>query len=145
MQTFTRLELNQAVSNAELPNTSFVRGVSSGATGYAIAAGGGSAVVKLTQVTGIFVAGEQIIINEDTEISRSIKTVRTFGIQDIKSVYQDTSSVSGYAADFVADTVLQSRVPTGFSITDNLNINAAGIATCAGRSFTGIKLSLIHI
>ena len=110
MQTFTRLELNQAVSNAELPNTSFVRGVSSGATGYAIAAGGASAIVKLTQVTGAFVAGEQIIINEDTEISRSIKTVRTFGIQDIKSVYQDTSSVSGYAADFVADTVLQSRV-----------------------------------
>ena len=143
MQTFTRLELNQAISSAKLPNTSFVRGVSSGATGYAIAAGGGSAIVKLTQVTGTFVAGEQIIINEDTEISRSIKTVRTFGIQDIKSVYQDTSSVSGYAADFVADTVLQSRVPTGFSITDNLNINAAGIATCAGRSFTGIKTDTI--
>ena len=40
MQTFTRLELNQAVSNAELPDTSFVRGLSSGATGYAIASGG---------------------------------------------------------------------------------------------------------
>ena len=97
MQTFTRLELNQAVSNAELPDTSFVRGLSSGATGYAIAAGGASTVVKLTQVTGVFVAGEQIIINEDSEIPRSIRTVRTFGIQDIKSVYQDASSVSGYA------------------------------------------------
>ena len=143
MQTFTRLELNQAVSNAELPDTSFVRGLSSGATGYATAAGGASAVIKLTQVTGVFVAGEQIIINEDSEIPRSIRTVRTFGIQDIKSVYQDTSSVSGYASDFVADTVLQSKVPTGFSITDNLNINAAGIATCAGRSFTGIKTDTI--
>ena len=109
MQTFTRLELNQTVSNAELPNTSFVRGLSSGATGYAIAEGGASAVVKLTQVTGVFVAGEQIIINEDPEIPRSIRTVRTFGIQDIKSVYQDASAVSGYASDFVADTVLQSK------------------------------------
>ena len=36
MQTFTRLELNQPVSNTELPDTSFVRGLSSGATGYAI-------------------------------------------------------------------------------------------------------------
>ena len=143
MQTFTRLELNQAVSNAELPDTSFVRGLSSGATGYAIAAGGASTVVKLTQVTGVFVAGEQIIINEDSEIPRSVRTVRTFGIQDIKSVYQDASAVSGYASDFVADTVLQSKVPTGFSITDNLNINAAGIATCAGRSFTGIKTDTI--
>ena len=143
MQTFTRLELNMSVSNAKLPDTSFVRGLSSGATGYAIAAGGSSAVVKLTQVTGVFVAGEQIIINEDSEIARSIKTVRTFGIQDVKSVYQDASAVSGYASDFVADTVLQSKVPTGFSITDNLNINAAGIATCAGRSFTGIKTDTI--
>ena len=77
MQTFTRLELNQAVSNAELPDTSFVRGLSSGATGYAIAAGGASTVIKLTQVTGVFVAGEQIIINEDSEIPRSVRTVRS--------------------------------------------------------------------
>ena len=150
MQTFTRLELNQAVSNAELPDTSFVRGLSSGATGYATAAGGASAVIKLTQVTGVFVAGEQIIINEDSEIPRSIRTVRTFGIQDIKSVYQDASAASGYSSDFVADTVLQRKVPTGFSIVDKLNIGVTGIATCPGRSFTGIKtdtiiLSLIHI
>ena len=143
IQTFTRLELNQAVSNAELPDTSFVRGLSSGATGYAIAAGGASAVIKLTQVTGVFVAGEQIIINEDPEISRSIKTVRTFGIQDVKSVYQDASSLSGYASDFVADTILQRRVPTGFSIVDKLNIGVTGVATCAGRSFTGIKTDTI--
>ena len=143
LQTFTRLVLNQAVSNTQLPNTSFVRGLSSGATGYATAAGGASTVVKLTQVTGIFVQGEQIIINEDPEISRSIQTVRTFGIQDVKSVYQDASSVSGYASDFVADTVLQRRVPTGFSIVDKLNIGVTGVATCAGRSFTGIKTDTI--
>ena len=143
LQTFTRLVLNQAVSSAQLPDTSFVRGLSSGATGYATAAGGGSAVVKLTQVTGVFVQGEQIIINEDPELSRSIQTVRTFGIQDVKSVYQDASSVSGYASDFVADTVLQRRVPTGFSIVDKLNIGVTGVATCAGRSFTGIKTDTI--
>lgn len=143
IQTFARLVLNDTVTNAELPNASYVRGVSSGATGYSIAAGGASSIVKLTQVTGAFIAGEQIIINEDTEISRSISTVRTFGIQDIKSVYQDASSLSGYAADFVADTILQRKIPTSFSITDTLNINAAGIATCAGRSFAGIKTDTI--
>ena len=144
MQTFTRLELNQDVSNSLFPlETAYVRGLSSGATGYMVHANNNSPVVKLTQVTGTFVSGEQIIINEDPEIPRSIKTVRTFGIQDIKSVYQDASTVSGYASDFVADTVLQSKVPTGFSITDNLNINAAGIATCAGKSFTGIKTDTI--
>ena len=71
----------------------------------------------------------KIIFNEDPEISRSIKTVRTFGIQDIKSVYQDASTLTGYTADFVADTVLQRKIPTGFSITDKININATGIAT----------------
>ena len=143
VQTFTRIVLNSAVSNAQLPDASRVRGVSSGAIGYATAAGGASTIIKLTEVTGTFMEGEQVLINEDDEISRSITTVRTFGIQDIKSVYQDASAVSGYAADFVADTVLQKRVPTNFSITDVININAAGIATCAGRSFAGIKTDTI--
>ena len=31
--------------------------------------------------------GEQIIFNEDPEISRSIKTVRTFGIQDVSNQF----------------------------------------------------------
>ena len=143
VQTFTRLILNSAVSNTELPDASRVRGLSSGAIGYATAAGGASAIVKLTEVTGVFMQGEQVIINEDPEVSRSITTVRTFGIQDIKSVYQDASALSGYSADFVADTILQRKVPTGFSITDKININAAGIATCAGGNFTGIKTDTI--
>ena len=96
IQTFTRLVLNQQVSNSDFPlDTAYVRGLSSGATGYMVFPNNNSTVVKLTQVTGTFVSGEQIIINEDPEISRSIQTVRTFGIQDIKSVYQDASSVSG--------------------------------------------------
>ena len=32
-------------------------------------------LLKITQVTGTFMQGEQIIFNEDPEISRSIKTV----------------------------------------------------------------------
>ena len=143
IQTFTRLVLNNAVSNTELPDASYVRGLSSGATGYATQAGGSSAVVKLTQVTGSFIAGEGVIINEDPELSRSIQTVRIFGIEDIKSVYQDASTLSGYASDFVADTVLNRKIPTGFNVSDVLNINAAGIATCAGKSFAGIKTDTI--
>ena len=122
-----RLVLNSSVSNTQVPDASYVRGLSSGAQGYTTASGGGSDIVKITQVTGTFMQGEQIIFNEDPEISRSIKTVRTFGIQDIKSVYQDASSLTGYSADFVADTVLQTKTPTGFSITDKIDINAAGI------------------
>ena len=87
--------------------------------------------------------GEQIIINEDTEISRTITTVRTFGIQDIKSVYQNADPLPGYGADFDADTVLQRQIPTGFSITDKIDINSSGIATCPGGNFTGIKTDTV--
>jgi len=143
IQTFTRLVLNSAVSNTQMPDASYVRGISSGATGYATAAGGNSTIIKLTQVTGSFIAGEGIIINEDPELSRSIQTVRIFGVEDVKSVYQDASTLSGYASDFVADTVLNRKIPTGFNVSDVLNINAAGIATCAGKSFAGIKTDTI--
>ena len=143
IQTFIRLTLNSSVTNAQVPDASYVRGLSSGAHGYTIASGGNSDVVKITQVTGTFMQGEQIIFNEDPQISRSIKTVRTFGIQDVKSVFQQTSALTGHTVDFVADTVLQRKIPTGFSITDKININASGIATCPGGNFTGIKTDTI--
>ena len=44
-----------------------MRSLSSGAIGYATAAGGASAIVKLTEVTGVFMQGEQVIINEDSK------------------------------------------------------------------------------
>ena len=51
--------------------------------------------------------------------------------------------MTGYSSDFVADTVLQRTTPTGFSITDKIDINASGIATCPGGNFTGIKTDTI--
>ena len=120
-----------------------MRGVSSGATGYAIAAGGSSTVVKLTQVTGTFIAGEQIIINEDTSFIRSIKSIKSFGIQDVKSVYQDTSSVSGYVTDFVADTVLQRVIAPNFSNSDLITITGAGATTNGAYNFVGVSTGTI--
>ena len=143
IQTFTRLVINSSVTNTQVPDASYVRGLSSGAHGYTTSSGSNSNVIKVTDVTGTFMAGEQIIINEDPEVSRSIETVRTFGIQDIKSVFQQTSVLTGHTVDFVADTVLQRKIPTGFNITDKININASGIATCAGGVFTGIKTDTI--
>ena len=141
IQTYTNLTVSATLSGTQLPTGSYLRGVSSGATGYSI--GGSGTNFNLLQVSGTFVKGEQIIINEDTEISRTISELKIWGIGDILSVYQDANQVSGYNVDFVADTVLQSSIPTGFSIIDTLNINATGIATCAGKSFAGIKTDTI--
>ena len=144
VQTFTELTLNSSVSNAQLPDSSFVEGVSSGASGFANAQGGGSDTVNLVQTTGTFIAGEQLRINGTTLVSRSIKRVRTFGIEDIKSVFQDSTSVdSELKSDFSGDLILQRKTAPNFSIADQITISSAGIATVAGKNFVGIKSDAI--
>ena len=143
VQVFTKIELNQGVTNAEVPLTSFIRGVSSGATGYVSIVSGGNDCIYLSEVTGQFMAGEQLIINEDTSFVRSIKTVKTFGIQDVKSVYQDTSALTGYAADFVADTVLQRVIAPNFSNADQITITGAGATTNGAYNFVGVSTGTI--
>ena len=107
IQTHTTLVLNTAVSSTELPDTAFIEGLSSGASGFAIDAGGNSATVKLRDTSGTFIAGEQIRINGLTTVARSIKTVTAHRLEDIKSVYQDSSAFAGFAFDFSGDLVLK--------------------------------------
>jgi len=145
VQTHTVLTVNESLSSVTCPETSYVRGVSSGAFGYAAESPSGT-TLTLIQTSGTFITGEQIVINESTEISRSIVSVRTFGIEDVKSVYQDSTALtSQLKVDFVADTVLQKSLPRNFSLTDKLTITSAGAATCPGRNFaeTGIKVDSI--
>jgi len=140
VQTFTELTLNSSVTNAQLPDSSFVEGVSSGASGFANAQGGGSTTVNLVQTTGTFIAGEQLKINGTTLVSRSVSSVRTFGIEDVKSVFQDSTAVdSELKSDFSGDMILQRKTAPNFSIADQITISSAGIATVAGKNFVGIK------
>ena len=140
VQTYTELTLNQSLTSVQCPATSFVKGASSGASGYVVDAAAGSSVIKLSQTSGTFIQGESIIINESSIIPRTIKSIKAYNIQDIKSVYQDSTAVSsGLKTDFVADTVLYNFTPNNFSITDRLSINSAGIATCPGKTFLGIR------
>ena len=140
VQTFTELTLNSSVTNAQLPDSSFVEGVSSGASGFANAQGGGSATVNLVQTTGTFIAGEQLKINGTSLVSRSVTSVRTFGIEDVKSVFQDSTAVdSELKSDFSGDLILQKKTAPNFSIADQITISNAGIATVAGKNFVGIK------
>ena len=143
VQIFTKIELNQVVSNTEVPLTSFVRGVSSGATGYVSIRSGGTAIIHLSEVTGKFIAGEQIIFNENTSFIRSVKSNKTFGIQDVKSVFQDTASVAGYGVSFTADMVLNRVIDPNFSNADTLTITGAGATTNGAFNFAGISTGTI--
>ena len=141
LQTYTQLTLNQGVSGIDLPITSFVKGVNSGASGYATAAGNGTTIL-LRQTSGSFQIGEALLINGlQTIPTRVISGIRIFDTKDIKSVYQSTA-VSGFVNPFSADVNLEKTIANGFNSTDNITISydTAGNANinCAGKTFTGI-------
>ena len=140
IQTHTTLVLNTAVSSTELPDTAFIEGLSSGASGFAIDAGGNSATVKLRDTSGTFIAGEQIRINGLTTVARSIKTVTAHRLEDIKSVYQDSSAFAGFAFDFSGDLVLKQSPISELGPGDEVLIDGSNILTCAGKTFGSLKV-----
>lgn len=147
IQTYTTLHLAKSYTTTEVPLTSFVRGLSSGATGY-LAAKPNLAAFSLTQTSGTFLQGEQVIINEDPELQVGVTAINVYTTEDIKSVYQDATTLNtALQTDFLADTVLYERTPPNFSITDQLNVLTTGLTTKApGRLFsgaTGIKTEAI--
>ena len=138
IQTYTELTLNQAVSASQVPASSFIKGKSSGASGYVVSAGSDSAVINIRQRSGTFAVGEQILINGLDLYPRTIAGIKVFGIEDIKSVHQPTT-VSGFSTAFLSDTQLD-RVSRSEIIT--ITATSGGISTATVSSpatFTGIK------
>ena len=138
IQTYTTLILNQALSISQLPATSFIKGKSSGASGYAVSAGDGTTTVSLRQTSGNFIKGEQIIINGLELYPRSITNITVYDSQDIKQVYQSTA-VSGFTTSFIGDSVLSKQLPIGFNASDTINITSGGVVTSPGKFFNSIK------
>ena len=140
VQTYTNIIVNTALSNTELPANSRIRGRSSGATGFAVAQGGGGTSVNITQTSGTFLNGEAITINEDeTGPSRTIRAVTIFSSKDIKSVFQNAPGLDNTIKQvFVGDTVLKSTRIQGFSLTDDITIAATtGVTRCNGKKWAG--------
>ena len=142
IQTYIQIQLNKSISSSELPETSFIKGKSSGASGYATAAGSDSDVIFLRQTSGSFILNEPILINGTESIQRIIKNIVVYSTQDIKSVYQSTAT-SGFSTAFVADTQLNKIIPFGFSPTDTITINGGTVTTGSGKVFSGITTNSI--
>jgi len=137
IQTYTEITLNSAVSNSELPATSYVVGKSSGASGYAVSAGGGSTRIKLRQTSGSFSINEQLIINGVESYVRSVQSIKVYSAKDIKSVYQSGSPT------FTADTVLNKSIPNGFSLNNQITVSVGGTITSPNKLFSGISTNSI--
>ena len=144
VQTYTYLTLNTALTASI---SSFVRGASSGATGFVNAAVSAKTEIILSQTSGSFIPGEKIIINELEESTRTITSLRQYTFEDVKSVYQDTSTlITGFAKDFSADTVLETTRISSLPQVNNCQIgkDTAGVElTSPGDAFTGIKTDSI--
>ena len=142
IQTHTQLLINSAISNTELPTTCFVEGLSSGATGFAVSSGGNSTTITLSDTSGTFIAGEELRFG--TGVTRSVRTVTAFSLDDVKSVYQDASAL-GLQTDFTADVVLKTTVIKELGVGDEVNINGSSVLTCAGKTFGSLKIGDILI
>jgi hypothetical protein len=140
IQTYTKITLNSVVSSSEVKKSSFIKGKSSGASGYATVDGSGIAEVYLRQTSGSFSVGEQIQL-DGVDFPRTIKSVQTYSTDDIKSVYQ-TTTVSGYTIAFIADSYLEKfPLPNGV-VSVNID-GSTGNTTANGSIFTGIKVGSI--
>ena len=141
IQTYTRLTLNQSVTTSEIEESFYIKGKSSGASGFATA-DGSSNVIFLRQTSGSFVKGDQLIVN-GVDISRSVKEIKVYNTQNIKSVKQ--SDPFGYGTDFSADSFLDRfDFPNGISQI-SISAEAGGISTVTstGRAFVGLNTDTI--
>ena len=143
IQTYTRLTLNQSVAASEIKESFFVKGKSSGATGFATA-DGASDKIFIRQTSGTFAKGDVLLIN-GIETSRSVKEVRTYNTQNIKSVKQTTPF--GGSNDFKADSILD-RFSFPGSVSQLVISGAGGgpsisTVTSPGRTFVGINTDTI--
>ena len=140
VQTTTQITLNSAISLTDLPDASFVKGKSSGASGYAVGAGSGSSRIDLNQTTGTFAKGEQIEVN-GIDFPRTIGISTANSTQSIKSFKQ--AGITGFP-DFTADSNLDVfQLPNG--ITDcmiSLERGTPGVSTitCGAKQFSGLRV-----
>ena len=137
IQTFTILRCSSLTSITATKGMR-VRGLASGAVGYLARNKNNTGVNELavSQTTGVFISGEQIIFNERTVSDTvSVKEVLTYSVEDIKSIRQNTFSSTGIST-FNADTKLHDFTLPNFSLTDELNVTD-NTATVNNRNFGG--------
>ena len=141
IQTFTVLKCSSFTAGNVIQGAR-VRGKASGAIGYAAlnADATGANEIALSETTGTFIIGEQLIINERTvNADISVKEIIAYTTDDIKSVFQDSDTLnSNLLSNFSADAVLYDKIIPGFSLTDQLNIKGSNnTATVNNRNFAG--------
>ena len=149
IQLYTQIVINLTLGNSQLPVGSFVEGLSSGATGFSVNAGGSSNTHLLDQVSGTFIESEQLRINGKTTTDDgaviSTKTIQKFDLGDVLSVHQECDGIFGANIDFSGDLVLQPKVIKELGLGDEVNVSGSSVLTCAGKTFKSLSVDDIII
>ena len=143
IQTYTRLTLNSAVTASDVKESFFIKGKSTGASGFATA-DGASDQIFLRQTSGTFAKGEILLIN-GIESSRSVTEVRAYNTQNIKSVKQNTpfSGTNDFKADSILDSFSFPGAVSQLVISAASGNPATSTVTSPGRTFVGINTDTV--
>ena len=145
VQTTTQITLNTAINiptdTNQLPASSFVKGKSSGASGYVVGTVSNSTRIDLNQTTGTFAKGEQIEVN-GVDFPRTIGISTANTTQSIKSVKSTATSFPDFTADSDLDVF---QLPNGISdcmITVGSATDSTGISTITSgaKQFSGLRV-----
>ncbi len=131
IQTYTRITLN--VDTTLFRTSTFIKGKSSGASGFVVfASGSPGKIFALSQTSGTFVIGEKLIVN-GIETALTIASFTQYIIDQIRTVEQ--TGVAGFP-NFSADLVLiPKKFPNGIT-----EVNVTGTqVTSPGKLFSGVK------
>ena len=153
IQLFVYININEDIT---LNSSTYIRGKSSGATGYLKNSITNSNILTLYQVVGDFKVGEQLIF-DDLEIpSRIITSVDYKGIENVKSLYGDAGSGNIFTADVlqinsktIGDLSISQEFPTTVSpiftsstaTVNSSSIPVVGSGATAPLSIVGIVTS----
>jgi hypothetical protein len=139
VQTYTNVVFNRNVTAIEIPSTSFIKGKSSGATGFVVA-GASANNLNLRQTSGTFVSGEKLIVNGN-EISLTVKSFTANKIDQIKSVsMSDTQAGFPSNDNFTADAVLYSKKFSN-GINEVVISDSGTTVKSPGKLFSGVKIN----
>jgi hypothetical protein len=123
IQTYTVLTINTALTQTA---PAYIEGKNSGAKGYLVS-NASSTTLTLYQVSGSFIANEQIKIN-GLDVSRSIASVKDYSLSDVHQIVanESVSGVGTFTADPILSKALSVAEPgTQFTITSG----GGGIST----------------
>ena len=141
VQTYTQLTINQQLSSMQAPVGSYIKGKSSGATGFLVTnVGGGATTINIRQTSGSFAPGEQIQVNGVDDVPvvnfqaghRTITSIRVFDSKDIMSVVQ--ASGSGFPGFTATSLLSYTEIPGG-------TISGGNTFTPDGGLFTGLEVN----